>query len=91
MGELVQQVELFEVIKCMQKEKLELTDDLLVRMEELKKAKKDTLCEAIGEKTMEIDSLRMQLDREVMEKLKLRGRVRELKVSSCQMSMRPKT
>ena len=85
-GELVRQVEeLFEAVKRLQKEKLELTEGLLVRLEELKKVKEDvSLCEAVDEKIMEIDSLRTQLDQEVMEKLKLCGRARELEVSSCQ-------
>ena len=58
-GELVQQVEeLSEAMKCLQKEKFELTKDLLAMLEELKKAKEDVsfLCEAIGKKTMEINS-----------------------------------
>jgi len=49
-GELVQQVAaLSEIVKCLQKEKFELTEGLLVRLEELKKAKEDvSLCEFIG-------------------------------------------
>jgi len=45
---------LFETVKRLQKEKLELTEGLLARLEELKKAKEDfSLCKAIVEKTME--------------------------------------
>ena len=75
--------ELFKAVKLLQKEKLELTEGLLARLEELKKAKEDvSWCEAINEKTTEINLLRSQLDQERKEKLKLHGRVRELKVSS---------
>ena len=74
--------ELSEVVKRMRK-KLELTESLLARLEELKKAREDvSLCEAIGEKTKEIDSLRTQLNQEVVEKFELRGKVRKLEVSS---------
>jgi len=68
----------------LQKEKLKLVEGLLVTLKELKKAREDVsfLCEAIGEKTIEIDTLWTQLDQEVMEKLELCGKVRELKVSS---------
>ena len=44
-------------MKSLQKEKLKLTEGLLARLEELKKAKEDvSLCEAISEKTTEISS-----------------------------------
>jgi len=48
-----------EAVKHLRKEKLEVTKGLLARLEELKKAKKGVsfLCEAIDEKTTEIDSL----------------------------------
>ena len=62
--------------KVLQKEKIELTKGLLARLEELKKAKEDvSLCEAIGEETIGIDSLWLQLDQKVMEKFELHGRV----------------
>ena len=82
--ELVKQVEeLSEAVKRLQKEKLELTEGLLARLEELKKVKEDvSLCEAIGEKTTKINSLQSQLEQEHKEKLELCGRVRELEVSS---------
>ena len=74
--------ELFKAVKLLQKEKLELTEGLLARLEELKKAKDVSLCEAINEKTTKINLLQSQLDQERKEKLKLHGRVRELKVIS---------
>ena len=82
---MAQQVEeLSEAVKRLRKEKLELAEGLLPRMEELKKVREDvSLCEAISEKTKEINSLRTQLNQEDMEKLELRGKVRELEVSSC--------
>ena len=68
--------ELFEVIKHQQKEKLELAEDLLVRLEKLKKERKvvSFLCEAISERTKKIDLLQMQLDQEVKKKLELYGK-----------------
>ena len=76
--------ELSEAMKRLQKEKLELTEGLLVRLKELKKAKEDIsfLCEAISEKTMEINSIQSQLEQEHKEKIELRGRVWELEVRS---------
>jgi len=76
-GDLAQQVELSEAEKRMRKEKLELAEGLLARLEELKKAREDVsfFCEAIGKRTKENDSLLTQLDQEVAEKLKLRGKV----------------
>ena len=46
-------------MKHLQKEKLELAEGLLARLEELKKVREDVsfLCEAIDEKTKETDSL----------------------------------
>ena len=68
--------ELSKAVKRLQKEKIELTEGLRARLEELKKVKEDvSLCEAIGKKTMEINSFRMQLDQKVTEKLELHGRV----------------
>ena len=76
-GDLAQQVELSEAEKRMRKEKLELAEGLLARLEELKKAREDVsfFCEVIGKRTKENDSLLTQLDQEVAEKLKLRGKV----------------
>ena len=76
--------ELSEAVKHLQKEKLELIEGLQARLKELKKAKEDVsfLCGAISEKTMKINLLWSQLEQERKEKLKLRGKVRELEVSS---------
>ena len=79
-GELVRQVEeLFEAVKRLQKEKLKLIEGLLARLEKLKKAKEDV---RDYQREDNKDSLRTQLDQEVVEKFELRGKVRKLEVSS---------
>ena len=62
--------ELSETVKRLQKEKLELTEGLLARLDELKKVKEDVsfLCVAIGEKIIEINSFQLQLEQERKEK-----------------------
>ena len=67
---------LYEAVKLLRKEKMELAIDLLFKLGELKKAREDIslLHETVG-KGIEINSLQSQLDEERKEKLELCGRV----------------
>ena len=77
--ELKEKLELFEALKEPRKEKLELPEALLEKLEALKQAMEDAsgLCDIILEKRAMIDLLWSWVE----EELKLRGKVQQLEQS----------